>query len=369
MDIEQNLVRNIRMSLRTKKSFTVLLTCANSQVAPSVIHMIKQHPEYHIEVIGVDATDVHCGTGNHFCDHFRKVPRGKDQGYLSAIKSLVTERSVRLIFIGSDEEVLALSEEASWFNNHGCKLACSSHKVTCKATDKLELMLYLRRCGVPLCQFGSASTLSEIDKIVDKMGYPKHPVVIKPRIGRGSRGFRIIKPDSGDLYSNFLSSDTHTINIETLKSVFKNHIDKLQDYLLMEYLSGDKFSTDVLVSQGEVISMVTRNNGALPKTNPPTQIAEIVQHPLVEAYVTRIAESLPFDFFIQVETGLDCSGEPRLIEINVRLDATLPITEGVGLNFYKEMIDYAVTGYFNRSIVPQRTKTTFLRYWSHLFLG
>ena len=62
------------------------------------------------------------------------------------------------------------------------------------------------------------------------------------------------------------------------------------------------------------------------------------------------------------------AGSLGLVEVNPRLDATLPITRGVGLNFYRELVTWAVTGQFRRGLTtPRPAPRRFRRHWQHLF--
>jgi len=116
--------------------------------------------------------------------------------------------------------------------------------------------------------------------------------------------------------------------------------------------------------------MVIRNNGPMPKISPPTQVADIVFDEDIREFAESIVEVFGFDFFVQIEIGRDLKGNPGLIEINTRLDAALPITTGLGLNFYHEMITYALKGMMREDIKDYRDyrkKIIFKRYWQHFF--
>jgi len=116
--------------------------------------------------------------------------------------------------------------------------------------------------------------------------------------------------------------------------------------------------------------MVIRNNGSTPKTHPPTQNARIVFDDDIRQYAERIVRIIPFDYFAQVEIGRTEKGEMGLVEVNTRMDATLPITEGLGLNFFREMITYAMTSKMRPGISDYHDypkKLRFRRYWNHLF--
>ena len=72
---------------------------------------------------------------------------------------------------------------------------------------------------------------------------------------------------------------------------------------------------------------------------------------------------------MQFEIGLNAESEPRLIEINPRLDATVPITMGVNRNYFAAMIDYClgIPVHFDPISPLPSSRTMFYRYWSHIF--
>lgn len=350
-----------------RKTLPVLLTCANSQVGPSVISMLRNHPDYDIRVVGVAAGDKRDGPGHAFCDAFYSVPMGNAPDYLDVIQEIVVAEGIRVLFLGSDEEALALSAAMEWFTAHNCRLACSNHQVNRVASDKLSLIHHLDSVQVCVPQVKELSDPEALSESATELGYPIKPIVIKPRRGRGSRGFRLILPKR-NAYEDFYRGDAHTLDLPELECLFRQFPEELSNYFLMAYLPGDKFSTDILITRGKPVCMVTRNNGVRPKTNPPTQLADLVEHAAIEEYAKAVAGSLPFDYFLQVESGLDEHGEPRLIEVNIRLDATLPITAGAGLNFYHEMIQYAMNGAFSQIPAGRIKKGRFVRYWNHLFI-
>src|SRR5690606_1344444 len=124
------------------------------------------------------------------------------------------------------------------------------------------------------------------------------------------------------------------ISLDDLTNYFDEYPEEMSNFFLMEYLVGEKFSSDLLIEKGKIKAVVTRSNGILPKTNPPTQIADLTIDEEVESYTRSVCSVGIFDFFLQVEVGKDSAGRISYIETNPRLDATLPITMGQDINFY-----------------------------------
>ena len=352
-----------------KESLNVMLTCVNSQVSPSVIQLIYGHPDYDINVIGIDAVSLSDNLGKNFCKRCYQVPRGIDEDYFPSIKRIVEENNIKLIFPGSDEECVSLAKHMEELKLLGCDVACSSYDVVSVVSDKYRLIMKLKSAGIYTSEVFLPETVRDLKAMAKEMGYPDKDIVIKPRFGRGSKGFKIITREY-DKYASFYNGECYRITLEEIIDIFKEQSEEVSKYLLMAYYPGNKYSADILVSNGRAHSMVIRNNGTFPKINPPTQVADIVFDEDIRSYAESIIEVFDFDFFVQIEVGRTAEGSPGLIEANTRMDATLPITTGLGLNFYHEMITYAVTTKMREGIKDFRShdsRLCFKRYWQHLF--
>lgn len=352
------------------KKIKIILTCVGSQVSPSIIELIREHPLYDVHIIGIDNKSKKDCISIKFLNQYYQVPLGNDKRYIPTIKEIVKKNSVKLIFPGSDEEVLSLSAHKEEFRkNYNCEICCASKNVVKVAVNKYKLMIELKENGIDVAEVYALNNLDDLHKYAKKLGYPKKKFIIKPQFGRGSAGFRVVT-DNYDKYKSFYFRDIINISLEELEGLFSEKSGEISNYLLMEYLPGNKYSSDVLVENGNVISMVTRNNWKMPKVRPPTQLADIVFDEDIREYVNRIIKCMGFDYFIQVETGRNHYGKPMLIETNTRLDAALPITMGVGINFYHELITYAIEGKFRDNLPDYKSYhkgIRFIRYWTHYF--
>jgi len=350
-------------------TINVLITCASSQIMPNVIKLIREYKKHKLRVIGIDSKPLELSIGAYYCDLFYQSPMGKEKGYSNFIRNLVKKEKINIIFPGSDEEVLKLSKIKQELKEEKCHVTCSSKEITHIAADKYKMLCKLKENNIPIGKFYNPTSLEELKKFSKYLGYPKKKFIIKPKKGRGSRGLRIINSEKIDKFQNFFLNNNFSMTLEELFLFFKDNPNKISDFILMEYLPGDKYSADILTSNGEVKSMVIRNNWKKLKTNPPTQLADIVFDKDVREYSTKICNLMKFDYFIQIESGRGDDKKLYFIETNPRLDATLPITTGLGINFYHEMIDYSIQGYFNEGIdILSGKKKRFFRFWDHKFV-
>jgi carbamoyl-phosphate synthase large subunit len=347
------------------KTIKVLLTSAGSQVAPGIINMIKQNRSYKVIAIGTDAGIREELVGRHFCDRFYTVPYAKDTDYVSTMLNICKNEKVSVIFPGSDEEALILSQKRRVFSSVDTKIACAEAFVIEKSLDKFELMKLLKENRMPVGQFYEPKKLGDIKRYCFRLGYPKDDVVIKPKVARGSRGFRIIT-DKKNLYSKFSKNEFYYITLKEVTNIFKDCVKELNHFFIMEYLPGPRYSVDILIERSKPVVGVCRKK--IFPISSPTQLADIVYDKDIIEYAKSIASFLGFDYFVQVEIGRDIKGEPQLIEINPRIDATLPIVSGLRINYFEELIYYVLNSRFRKEDFKLKRKPIrFYRYWEHIF--
>ncbi len=347
------------------KKIKVILTSVGSQVAPSLISMIRKNRDYHVIVIGVDAGVKEDLVGWHFCDKFYTVPYAYAKNYIPSMLRLCRKEKVSVVFPGSDEEALVLSRNKGTFSSYNIKIASPEASTIEKSMDKMRLMALLKNNKIRVGKFCEFKKVGDIKRHAVELGYPKRNVVIKPRIARGSRGFRII---TGNLnpYENFLGNQLYFTSLREIQRIFSLYPGRLKDFFMMEYLSGPHYSVDILMERSRPVTCVCRKK--IFPIGSPTQIADIVYDEYIIEYASKIASFLEFDYFVQVEVGRDRYGRPCLVEINPRIDATLPIVEGVGINYFERMIYYAQHDVFpRRDFRPQKKALRFYRYWQHIF--
>lgn len=292
----------------------VAITCGNSPIMADVVDLIRRVPG----VSAISLLDTEIIEFNLGCRTF-KVPKGNHVDYTSAVKSICDQNTIDFIFVCSDEEALALSA-TSWAKN--ISHLDSKDRIEL-VLNKLDLHSALSAELVPA--FGVWSSKDELKSMVSRFG----AVIERPTTGRGSRGLRYI------VRNKLRGADRSACVEDVIPS---------QGVFHTQYLSGDKYSADCLFERGEVLTCMIRNNGKEIKYNPPTMAAVAVVDQDVFAFASRVGRELNLSGFHQIECGKDELGKVKLIEINPRLDATLPITRCYTENFYEVIISKKALG-------------------------
>jgi carbamoyl-phosphate synthase large subunit len=353
-----------------KTQVTVILTCAGSPVIPKIVSLMKESKNYEVSVIGIDAKDKDQGVGGYFCDSFFKVPSGNDDNYFEVVKNLIIEHDVRLVFPSSDEEALALSGRREQILELGCDVACSSHKTTKLASRKVSLFEYLEKAGLSVCRYRAFDSLDQLRSTATEFGYPEKRLLVKPSFGRGSDGVFVLDANSTSKIFPDIDLRGNSASLEGFERLWGAESENRRDFILMEYMPGEKYSCDILVRNGEPQMIVTRNNGSTVKSRPPTVSARLGVVSDVENYAREVCARLVFDYFVQIEIGRRDDGGLGLIEVNARLDATLTSTRISGVNFFEEMLCYRSNGEFrnfDRLVAINLADIEYRRYWEEVF--
>jgi predicted ATP-grasp superfamily ATP-dependent carboligase len=297
----------------------VIITCANSPIMNEVIALVGKIPDIN-EIVLVDSEEVAFSHGTKIS---ALVPRGGEKDYNSTIYSLVEKHNIQFIFVCSDEEALSLSSE-QWVKD-------ISHL---DSYENIELVLNKFRLHEKLSQanenvklvpeFTKLTSFNQLNEAVQQFG----SLILRPIHGRGSRGLaHIVSNELKKIYGLGITIQDYTMPKDP------------DNYFLTAYLPGDKFSADCIFQKGEILSCMIRNNGCTVKYKPPTMVAETSLDSEVYTFAQKIGECLKLDGFHQIECGKDANGKVKLIEINPRLDATLPITVCYPYNFYELILN------------------------------
>lgn len=292
----------------------VAVTCGASPIMADVVALIGELPQVE-SITLVDAEPIDF---THGC-RTACVPYGRQPEYGEVMRSLCSREGISYIFVGSDEEAQALAR-TSW-------AGAISHLDTAERTalvcDKYRLHMMLGSDLVPA--FENCTTSQQLQAMVERYG----SVIERPVAGRGSKGLRHIVLDESDAFPNSVSVKCLT---------------RAPGTFCTQFLTGDKFSADCIFGNGILLTCMIRNNGPAVKYRPPTMVARACADVGVFKFAGRVGETLGLNGFHQIECGKDDAGVVRLIEINPRLDATLPITRCYDKNFYGLLIDRAALG-------------------------
>jgi len=227
------------------------------------------------------------------------LPRGDDPGFVEAVLEICRERGVDVVVPTVDSELVPLAEHRDDFEAAGTAVLVAPTRALRLCLDKWALM-QIADGSVPIPR--SAPLDDDFDPTAFEL-----PVLVKPRVGSGSRGVR--RADSWDGLAGTRD----------------------RSLLVQEHLPGPEYSLDVLATEaGEVRAVVPRErlrvDSGIAITSRTVHDAEL------ESIGARAAEAAGITGVANVQVMRDAAGTPRLIEINPRFPGTMPLTVASGVN-------------------------------------
>jgi carbamoyl-phosphate synthase large subunit len=231
--------------------------------------------------------------------HRLLLPRGDDPGFAAAVAEICRERRIDAVVPTVDSELVPMAEARDELAEAGTAVLVAPTRALRVCLDKWALMQVVDG-SVPIPR--SAPLDDDFDPATFEL-----PVLVKPRVGSGSRGVRRV--DSWD----------------ALGAV------RDRSLLVQEHLPGPEYSLDVLATAaGEVRAVVPRERLRVDSGIAIT--SRTVHEEELEAVGARAVETAGLTGVANVQVMRDAEGTPRLIEINPRFPGTMPLTLASGVN-------------------------------------
>ncbi|WP_173918939.1 ATP-grasp domain-containing protein [Halobacillus sp. Marseille-Q1614] len=285
---------------------TVFITGAGGAAVPGLIKLLKQKG---IRVIAGDM--VRHAVGLYIADKGFILPAGTSSHFFPTLKKICREEKVDAVIPLVDEELLSaikLEEEGH------LPVLLPQRNFTALCLDKYQLMNQLARHQIPVPKTKLASEGCE--------GL-LFPIIAKPRVGRGSRGVKVLKTKE-----DF--------------QAYCNGLDQLSSILVQEYIPGKEFTVSVVVwRDGEVQSVIPKE--IVHKQNI-TKMAVTRRNEKVIRICSKVQKEMKANGPFNVQLKLDPHGEPYIFEINPRFSTSVSLTIASGIDELNVLLDQALTG-------------------------
>lgn len=344
------------------KDLRVILTACGAPGAPGILRSLHVNGERRVSVLGTDMNPE--SVGLKLVDEGGVVPPGDSPEFVGAILSRCASwKPVDAIIPLSTYELIPLSSNVNALESIGVRIAISEAESLRIVNDKLRLYSHLKgsRVGVPL--FEAVSDVRGFEEASRRLGYPKNKVCFKPAVGKGSRGFRLIDPDARKLGLLFGSKPDATI------SDYKTMVETLGEEgsfpqsLVMEYLSGEEYSVDLLADRGKTLVCIPRRRLEMRQGISVRSVTE-ENHELIELS-SEVVSRFRLHGNIGIQFRMDDSGAPKLLEVNPRLHGTVVLCTAAGVNMPYLGLKLALGEEFE---VPEpKWGVTVSRHWREVF--
>jgi carbamoyl-phosphate synthase large subunit len=285
---------------------SILITGAGGAAVPALIEGLRARDR---RVVAVDA-DPH-SAGLYVANRGYQVPFANSADYVSAMRAICQHEDVGALVPLVDEELLPVAALGTELD---IVVIGPRPDFTALSLDKYLLMQKMAEVGLPV---PATRLLSEG---VDGLALP---LILKPRVGRGSRGIKIVRsrPELDAYLAASRPEATAT--------------------LVQTYVEGPEFTVSVVVwRDGRVRAVVPKH--VIDKRGI-TRIAVTRANAAIDTLCRNIQALLRADGPFNVQLRVDSrSGAPLTFEINPRFSTTITLTQAAGVDELGSVLDLAL---------------------------
>ncbi len=172
----------------------ILMTSIGSLVGQN-IHDVLEFPDFRRrEDVFLIGTNSISGSPNNFrCDKCYIVPNTNTPEFRIKIIEIIKSESPDLILSGRDEDTETVAKILEEFPELGAKMPYGKARTLKFALDKWESWKFCQKYNLPFAEtfvFGKSGDFSELEKFIQRVGYP---LIAKPIQGFASKGVFFVR--------------------------------------------------------------------------------------------------------------------------------------------------------------------------------
>lgn len=343
-------------------SLNVLITTVGGLTSPDIIKAIKENNEREITLVGVDPYEY--AVGRFFVDKFFTIADSSknSSSFISHLNDIVRSEAIDLIIPCGNDDNLAIAKHIDEINT---KVMVSDFDSLRLAYDKGEVYSRLQ-ASIPECapQFEIVNNFSDFKRAIERLGFPRKKVVVKPRYGIGGRGVYVLG-DEFNFEKVFHSKPTNEFPLEFFNKILGDKGD-FDDLIVMEHLRDPFYSVYSLCSKGKNIISLThlREWGNASQTFR----GRIIEDKKIVGFCSEIIALFGLEYTINMELAENSRGDIILFDLNPRIGASSGVDREVGVNFPYLALKLALDEPFQAPAAKSNVRT-FVRYfdqnWVH----
>ncbi|WP_411967230.1 ATP-grasp domain-containing protein [Haloferax sp. YSSS75] len=315
---------------------TVLITGCGAPGTIGTIWSLNQNKDNRsIRTIGTDVRDEQ--PGRFVCDEFHKVPPADSPNFVDELLSICDSEDVDVVLPQVTAELQHLSESRDRFASVGTEIAISNKQSVEQANSKKRLTDLCGQLGIPSPDNQIVRTWSQLRKAASSLGYPENPVVVKPPISNGQRGFRIITEDMENQHRFYEKKPDGTkISMQQLHAVLG---DSFPELLVMEYLPGEELSVDVFRNEDQTVPIPRSRDRVRSGISFQTTIKRDTE---IISYVQDLSEEIDLQYVFGFQFKRREDGTPVILECNPRIQGTMVASTVAGSNLIYAAVKEAI---------------------------
>lgn len=344
------------------RSINVMVTAAGAPGAPGIIKSLRLNGERKVKIVATDMNPE--SVGLFMADNAYVVPPGGSSEFIPEMLEIAEKDEIDVIIPLATYELMNFSKNKRKFEKVGTRVMVSDPKPLEIANNKGKLYEFLKKEDTPTPDAIMVDSLNQFEKSVFKLGYPDVPVCVKPRISKGSRGFRVLKKDIDklDMLMNYKPDNTIT-TLEDMISIFEN-ANPFPKLVVMEHLPGKEYSVDLLVKSGNPIITIPRSRDVIKLGI--SFVGTVENDEKITEMANKIVKAIGLDYNINLQLKYSSESVPKIIEINPRVSGTIVLCTGAGVNMPYLGVKMALS-----EEIPQiklKYGTKMIRYWEEVFI-
>jgi carbamoylphosphate synthase large subunit len=165
-----------------KTPYSIAITAVGGGVGQSVLRALRLS-SLPLRTIGFDANP--WSAGLYSCSKGYTIPHSSDPSFVERLLEKLLKEKVKVLILGSDPEVVAISRARERFLSSGIFPVTGSAESVRLCRDKLAGYKFFKEHGIP---FARTVPASEASALADEVGFP---LIVKPAGGSASRGITI----------------------------------------------------------------------------------------------------------------------------------------------------------------------------------
>ncbi|MBS3140084.1 ATP-grasp domain-containing protein [Candidatus Woesearchaeota archaeon] len=325
----------------------LLVTAAGSSVAQGIIKSIRRSG---LDCVIIATDNQPYAAGLYRGDKAYLVSLGNAPSFISEIISICKREKVDGIFVGTDYELIAFSENIGRIKQEtGAIVFVSNLKVIKIANDKWLTHLFLKENNFPVIP---SALLSEASNFAKLQGFP---LIIKPRTGDSSK-------------DTFIINTTEELNQKLIyfKTTAKNiYLQQKVEPIIQKLVGSEhnEYTSSTIVFDNKAYGIISMNREM--RFGGHTTKAIIKDNYEINSFISRIAETLnpfgPCNFQSKVINNV-----PYVFEINCRFSGTTALCSLVNFNNVEACIRKILLNEQIKPLIPLHGVV--LRYFNEVFV-
>lgn len=310
------------------KDICILLTGCGAPGAYGIINSFYKNGERNIRIVGVDINPNAYGKG--LVDKFYPIPAANSENFIDEVLKICILEKVEVIVPIVTKELEVFSRNKKIFLEKNIKVSVMDEKILHLVNNKGSLLNKIKELNIKVPKYFLTNNLKEIKEAIKKIGYPENPVFLKPTLGNGSRGTRMLD-SSISKFDSFFSSKPNSflISYDELIEILSEK-KELPEMMVMEFLPGSEYSVDILSEQGKCLAIVCRKGLRVVSSIQMDSIIE--KNSNLENMCKEVVEKLKLTGIFSFDVKCDKDENPLIIEMNPRLPAGIVATVVAGCN-------------------------------------